>query len=282
MSLAGLFEEISKVREGQVALAQQLAWKKAQIQQVEEQMAASNDQRRAFESELALMLRHIWTLEAEKVSTEVSLRLQKQQQQASQAHFDALVKTVAQITTQTDQARESLMVKLADVQRAPYPVDYLAEDRTIDLDAQRAVIEQVQADNLAWSQTQQEHSTWEERLLETNDLSAALQQRTTDLEALLAEDKADEEQDAELEQEKLSLERAVLEQNYIAKHLVTQQKENKALEEKRQRLKKLEDELDDEIISCQHQNDRLFNSNKSQYARSSGAAFISNKSQRTG
>jgi chromosome segregation ATPase len=278
MSLAGLFEEISKVREGQVALAQQLAWKKAQIKQMEEQMAASNDQRRAFESELALMLRHIWTLEAEKVSTEVSLRLQKQQQQASQAHFDALVKMVAQITTQTDQARESLMVKLADVQRAPYPVDYLAEDRAVDLDAQRAVIEQVQADNLAWSQTQQERASWEERLLETNDLSAALQQRTTDLEALFAEDKAD----AELEQEKLSLERAVLEQNYIAKHLVTQQKENKALEEKRQRLKKLEDELDDEIISCQHQNDRLLNGNKNQHARSGGVGFVNNKSQRTG
>jgi hypothetical protein len=278
MSLAGLFEEISKVREGQVALAQQLAWKKAQIKQMEENMAAANDQRRAFESELALMLRHIWTLEAEKASTDVSLRLQKQQQQASQAHFDALVKTVAQITTQNDQARESLMIKLADVQRAPYPVDYLAEDRAIDLDAQRAFIEQVKADNLALSQTLQEHATWEEGLLATNDLSAALLQRTTDLETLLSEDKVD----AELEQEKLSLERAMLEQSYIAKHMITQQKENKALEEKRQRLKKLEDELDDEIISCQHQNDRLFNSNKSQYARSSGAAFISNKSQRTG
>ena len=43
-----------------------------------------------------------------------------------------------------------------------------------------------------------------------------------------------------------------------------------------------EDELDDEIISCQHQNDRLLNGNKNQHARSGGVGFVSNKSQRTG
>jgi len=276
MSLAGLFEEINKVREGQAVLAQQLAQKKAQIKQVEESTAAASEQRRAFEAELTAMLRQIWALEEAKASSDVSLRLQKQQNQTARAHFDALVKTVAQITTRNDQARESLMVKLADVQRAPFAMDYMAVDGAIDLDSQRANLEQIKADSAALSEAQAERAAWEQRLLDAESQSDNLEKKFTDLQATFS----DEKPNAELEQEKLSLERAVLEQNYIVKHLATQQKENNALEEKRQKLKQLEDELDDEIVSCQHQHDRLLNGSSGFGPRNTGAAFGSNKSQR--